>query len=91
MLPVLPPKQPRMTINIVQALRAIAALLVVSTHVETAFRENSSLAGVPWPSHVAGLNGFGGVGVDIFFIISGFIMVYVGVPYFRREKGIGDF
>jgi exopolysaccharide production protein ExoZ len=91
MLPTIPPKQSRMTINIVQALRGIAALLVVSTHVETAFRENPNLAGIPWPSRFAGLSGFGGVGVDIFFIISGFIMVYVGVPYFRREKGIGDF
>jgi exopolysaccharide production protein ExoZ len=91
MLPAIPPKQPRMTINIVQALRAIAALLVVSTHVETAFRENAELAGIPWPSRFAGLSGFGGVGVDIFFIISGFIMVYVGVSYFRRENTIGDF
>jgi exopolysaccharide production protein ExoZ len=82
-----------MTINIVQALRAIAALLVVSTHVETAFRDNPNLAGIPWASRIPlpGLSGFGGVGVDIFFIISGFIMVYVGVPYFRRENSIGDF
>lgn len=91
MLPALPPKQPRMTINIIQALRAIAALLVVSTHVETAFRENAELAGTPWVSQFGGLSGFGGVGVDIFFIISGFIMVYVGVPYFRRENSIKDF
>jgi exopolysaccharide production protein ExoZ len=91
MLPTIPPKQPRLTINIVQALRAVAALLVVSTHVETAFRERPDLAGVPWLSHIPGLSGFGGVGVDLFFIISGFIMVYVGIPYFRRESSIGDF
>jgi exopolysaccharide production protein ExoZ len=91
MLPTTPPKQPKTTINSVQALRAVAALLVVSTHVETAFRTNAELAGTPWVSQFAGLSGFGGVGVDIFFIISGFIMVYVGVPYFRRENGIRDF
>jgi exopolysaccharide production protein ExoZ len=91
MLPTIPPKQPKMTINIIQALRAVAALLVVSTHVETVFRENSHLAGTPLVSRVPGLSGFGGVGVDIFFIISGFIMVYVGVPYFRRENSVQDF
>jgi exopolysaccharide production protein ExoZ len=90
MLPTLPPKQPKRTINTLQALRGIAALLVVSTHVETAYRENP-VAGVPWVSHMGGLSGFGGVGVDIFFIISGFIMVYVGVRYFRGEGSITDF
>jgi exopolysaccharide production protein ExoZ len=90
MLPAIPPKQPKMSINIIQALRAIAALLVVSTHVETGFRENPNIA-QPWVSQFGGLSGFGGIGVDIFFIISGFIMVYVGVPYFRRESSIKDF
>jgi exopolysaccharide production protein ExoZ len=91
MLPTLPPKQPKTTLNIIQALRAVAALLVVSTHVESTFRDNPDIAGIPWVSQFAGLSGFGGVGVDIFFIISGFIMVYVGVPYFRRENTIKDF
>lgn len=90
MIPVLPPKQPKLTINVIQALRAIAALLVVSTHVESALGENPNLEN-PWVSQFSGLNGFGGVGVDIFFIISGFIMVYVGVRYFRREGSIKDF
>jgi exopolysaccharide production protein ExoZ len=90
MIPTLPPKQPKFTINSIQALRGIAALLVVSTHVETALRENG-LTGIPWPSKAGGLSGFGGVGVDIFFIISGFIMVYVGVRYFRGEGSVQDF
>lgn len=90
MLPALPPKQPKQTINIVQALRGIAALLVVSTHVETAYREDPH-TGTPWPSYLGGLSGFGGTGLDIFFVISGFIMVYVGVRYFRGEGSVQDF
>lgn len=89
MLPTIPPKQSKTTINSLQALRGIAALLVVSTHVETSLRDNN--VGIPWVSRLGGLSGFGGVGVDIFFIISGFIMVYVGVRYFRGESSITDF
>jgi exopolysaccharide production protein ExoZ len=90
MIPAVPPKQPKFTLNGLQALRGIAALLVVTTHVETALRENG-LTGIPWVSQFEGLSGFGGVGVDIFFVISGFIMVYVGVRYFRGEGSVGDF
>ena len=90
MLPAVPPKQPKLTINIIQALRAIAALLVVSTHVESMLLDSLPTA-QPWVSQFAGLRGFGGVGVDIFFVISGFIMVYVGVRYFRREGSLKDF
>ncbi len=90
MIPSVPPKQPKMTMRSIQALRGIAALLVVSTHVETALRENGK-TGIPWVSQFPGLSGFGGVGVDIFFIISGFIMVYVGVRYFRGEGTVQDF
>jgi exopolysaccharide production protein ExoZ len=90
MLPTIPPKQSKLTINIIQALRAIAALLVVSTHVESMLRENPNTPD-PWVSRFGGLTGFGGVGVDIFFVISGFIMVYVGVRYFRREGSVKDF
>ncbi len=79
-----------MTLNIIQALRGIAALLVITTHVEGAYREDPN-TGTPWVSHFGGLSGFGGVGVDIFFIVSGFIMVYVGVRYFRGEGSIQDF
>jgi exopolysaccharide production protein ExoZ len=89
MLPTVPPKQPKTTLNTLQALRGIAALLVVSTHVETTLRENA--VGTPWPSKLGGLSGFGGVGLDIFFVISGFIMVYVGTRYFRGEGTIKDF
>jgi peptidoglycan/LPS O-acetylase OafA/YrhL len=47
----------------VQALRGLAALLVIFVHLETVLPR-------------VGLVQFGGGGVDIFFVISGFIMVY---------------
>jgi peptidoglycan/LPS O-acetylase OafA/YrhL len=53
----------------IQALRAIAALLVVVYHAFDiwAFRINTSSPGLLWKN--------GAAGVDIFFIISGFVMV----------------
>lgn len=50
----------------VQALRGLAAFLVVFVHLETLAR----LAGLP-----AGVTVFGNCGVDVFFVISGLIMV----------------
>lgn len=50
----------------VQALRGLAAFLVVFVHLEVLAR----LAGLP-----AGLTVFGNSGVDVFFVISGLIMV----------------
>ena len=47
----------------VQVLRAFAALLVIFVHLDQLL----SRLGVPL---------FGGAGIDIFFVISGFIMVY---------------
>lgn len=53
----------------VQALRAVAALLVVVHHAESSWRDRlvgSPQAALPWPN--------GQSGVDIFFVISGFVM-----------------
>jgi peptidoglycan/LPS O-acetylase OafA/YrhL len=50
----------------VQALRGLAAFLVVFVHLETV----AKLAGLP-----AGITVFGNSGVDVFFVISGLIMV----------------
>src|SRR5438270_9012352 len=50
----------------VQALRGLAAFLVVFVHLEVLAR----LAGLP-----GGLTVFGNSGVDVFFVISGLIMV----------------
>jgi exopolysaccharide production protein ExoZ len=50
----------------VQALRAVAVLLVVLVHLEVLSR----IAGLP-----QGVTVFGNSGVDLFFVISGLIMV----------------
>ena len=56
----------------VQALRAVAALAVVCFHLGvTRGFEDRYLAGAPL---IRGFANFGGFGVDLFFVISGFIM-----------------
>lgn len=68
----------------IQILRAIAALLVVVHHVSDALERE----GLHWFVHSLGaLDQMGAAGVDLFFVISGFIMVHVGGSGFlgRRE------
>jgi exopolysaccharide production protein ExoZ len=63
------------TITGIQVGRAVAALMVVFHHALEASREASSPPNSPdW------LTTFGASGVDIFFVISGFIMLYVSFP-----------
>lgn len=54
-----------------QALRGVAALLVVIFHAAAIWREISGTTGFP------GFWDRGWVGVDLFFVISGFVMVWV--------------
>jgi exopolysaccharide production protein ExoZ len=62
----------------IQCLRGVAALLVVFFHAQTAaslrLAGTSLLHGFQSPAQV------GSIGVDIFFVISGFIMVYILKP-----------
>ena len=58
------------TINSIQALRGIAALLVVGFH----YREALNLT-FPTLGDTLFING--AIGVDLFFLISGFITFYV--------------
>ncbi|WP_337064132.1 acyltransferase family protein, partial [Raoultella ornithinolytica] len=65
----------------IQYLRAYAALLVVFNHLW-------STGGVI--SKYLGFDIIGGFGVDIFFVISGFIMAYTISDYSKPERfGIG--
>lgn len=59
----------------IQILRAAAALLVMLVHTLT-----ESLVAIASPKSPEWLTKFGGVGVDIFFVISGFIMFRVSFP-----------
>ena len=66
----------------IQLLRALGALLVVYTHL-TSVQEN-------FPDRMGFLPAgwFGGVGVDLFFVLSGFIIFYVAE---HRERRPADF
>lgn len=69
-------------ISSVQALRAIAALLVVWAHSIDA----AKFGAIPRQAGFFHLENFGAVGLDIFFILSGFIMVQV-VQRIRETTG----
>jgi peptidoglycan/LPS O-acetylase OafA/YrhL len=64
-----PPAEPppRATLFNIQALRAVAALMVVCVHLQAL----AVMAGAP-----ARVTDAGNAGVDLFFVISGFIMVF---------------
>jgi exopolysaccharide production protein ExoZ len=64
------------TVFSIQLLRCIAATLVVLFHTQQAFSLQVSPAVLPMEGY---LFGFGAVGVHIFFVISGFIMVLTSI------------
>lgn len=86
----LPIEPEKATIHSIQLLRAIAAALVAVLHAHKAFALQVSQ---PWSAREAYLFEFGAVGVHIFFVISGFIMVvtsgdrgsYDAKAFFRRR------
>jgi len=85
MIPVLPQR-----LNSIQALRGIAAILVLFFHIAEFQRQ---MAG-PNSLDLSLLEGFwnqGWAGVDLFFVISGFIMVYVTQKYGRSMTDIKSF
>lgn len=74
----------------VQCMRGVAAALVVLFHAHGAI-------GLKFPAEASVLNSFlhlrdvGVVGVDLFFVVSGFIMFYVYSPEFGRPGAMLDF
>ena len=66
------------TLLSLQVLRGVAALLVVFTHLSEAFQNR--LGQHPFPAAV----GSGRIGLDIFFVLSGFIMYWTS----RDEFGV---
>lgn len=70
-----------------QALRAFAAISVVAHH---AFGPIKALKG-PILSPPIWLIDLGAFGVDIFFVISGFLMTFISKDYFEGNKSVGHF
>ena len=67
----------------IQALRGVAASLVVFFHFAGLFKQGSTTQS---GAYSGGLGNLGACGVDIFFVISGFIMVYTT----RKKGGVND-
>lgn len=72
----MPASKPEGTLYGLQGLRFLAAAMVVLTH--TLNRTVTAYPGLGWPDH-----SFLESGVDVFFVISGFIMVYIIRPETR--------
>jgi exopolysaccharide production protein ExoZ len=66
----------------IQVLRALAAIGVVLSHIEFFLGD---ILGLPRALK------FGEAGVDLFFVISGFIIVYTSKPLFSQYKGAQTF
>lgn len=72
-----------MRVNSIQFLRGVAALLVVYEHsMDVATRYGTS-----WQQKLYHLDNFGCIGVDLFFVISGFIITYVANKYSGFNDG----
>lgn len=72
-----------MKLNSIQFLRAVAALLVVYVHsidLQMGF-------GISKQQNFFHLQNFGAIGVDLFFVISGFIITFVANKYTGTEQG----
>ncbi len=67
--------QPSQRLQSLQMLRGIAALLVVVVHAINVSDFRSDL-GYSWLGSAFALNEFGATGVDLFFVISGFVMAF---------------
>jgi exopolysaccharide production protein ExoZ len=76
-MPVLPASQ---SIVSIQVLRALAALAVLIYHIPIELSSRLGLHNV-LPTFLVGA-----AGVDLFFVISGFIMVYASEPLFGRRN-----
>lgn len=76
-------------INSLQLLRAIAVLLVVWCHVLDLQPDHNRM-GTSFQQHFFYLQNFGAVGVDIFFVISGFIIVIISSNY-AADNAAGRF
>jgi exopolysaccharide production protein ExoZ len=77
--------KPAGKLNAVQLLRCVAALLVVYCHTLD-WQQDAGGTGSFFQNHFFYLQNFGAVGVDIFFVISGFIITIISYYYAKNNK-----
>ena len=80
-----------MKLKSIQALRGLAALLVVFFHIRSLELEGIAENGLTEPGWIGGVFTNGYAGVDLFFVISGFIMVFVTRDSGHGPKAAADF
>lgn len=72
-------------LNLIQAYRGIAAVLVLLAHVDLIFNQNLG------QNFLAKVLTFGGSGVDFFFVLSGFIIFFIHVSDIGRRDKLKQF
>lgn len=72
-----------MKLNSIQFLRAVAAILVVYDHSLYVQKDY----GTSWQQNFLHINRFGCIGVDLFFVISGFIITLIAGNYAGLSQG----
>lgn len=70
----------------IQALRFLAACAVILAHLQSHFQRALDAAHPLW-RHLD----FGAIGVDLFFVISGFVIIYASEPLFGQNTGFRKF
>lgn len=73
------------TLGSIQLLRGIASILVVLLHITINYNENTG------QRFLFDIFRFGGSGVDIFFVLSGFIITYSNLRYLAQPSSVGKF
>jgi len=73
--------------TLIEAGRGIAALLVVLHHAGSIMAEPRFFGGEPFGGHLRNFN----VGVDFFFVLSGFIITWVHARDFGQPRRLGNY
>ena len=78
-------QQKQKSLNLIQLLRGIASILVVLLHITINYEANTG------NQFLFNIFRFGGSGVDIFFVLSGFIITYANLRYLEQPSSVMKF